>query len=62
MTKREPPAHARGLVGSAASLSCRGASPPDPIVMRFDERAIAIAQVRDLWEKRQVMQQREDSV
>lgn len=44
--------------GAALFIWTRGA--PDPVVIRFDERATAIAYVRDLWEKRQVIQQRED--
>jgi hypothetical protein len=32
----------------------------DPVVMRFDERSAAVAYVRDLWERRQDSQRRED--
>ncbi len=45
--------------GAALFIWTRGA--PDPVVMRFDERATAIAYVRDLWEKRQVLQQQDDA-
>lgn len=48
----QPPA------GAALFIWTRGSS--EPVVMRFDERATAIAYVRDIWEKRQRQQQRDD--
>lgn len=44
--------------GAALFIWTRGAR--DPIVMRFDERATALAYVRDLWERRQQGLRRED--
>jgi hypothetical protein len=44
--------------GAALFIWTSGAR--DPVVMRFDERAAAIAYVRDLWERRQDIHRRED--